>query len=34
MLFITTKKWEDNGVEVIPVDDIKWLNETHVKKQL
>ena len=34
MLFITTKKWEDNGVEVIVVDDIKWLNEKHTEEQL
>ena len=27
MIFITIKTWQDNDVEVIPVDKIKWLNE-------
>ena len=26
MIFITTKTWQDNDVEVIPVDKITWLN--------
>ena len=27
MIFITTKTWQDNDVEAIPVDKVKWLNE-------
>ena len=27
MIVITTKTWQDNDVDVIPVDKIKWLNE-------
>ena len=27
MIFVTTKTWQDNDVEMIPVDKIKWLNE-------
>ena len=34
MVFIATDTWENNSVEEIIVNDIKWLNETHVKKQL
>ena len=34
MRFITADKWQKNGVEVIIVDDIKWLNEKHIEKQL
>ena len=33
MIFITTKTWQDNDVEVIPVDKVKWLNEKkNIKK--
>ena len=31
MILITTKTWQDNDVEVIPVDKIRWLNEKHRK---
>ena len=31
---ITTKNWQDNGVEVIIVDDIKCLNEWNMQEQL
>ena len=34
MIFITTKKWQDNDVEVITVDKIKWLNEKNIGKKL
>ena len=34
MIFITTKTWQDNDVEVIPVDKIKWLNEKNIEKKL
>ena len=34
MRFITADKWQKNGVEVIIVDDIKWLNEKHIEKQI
>ena len=27
MVFITADTWRNNGVEVIPVNNIKWLNE-------
>ena len=31
MVFITADTWINNGVEVIPVDNIKWLNEKHIE---
>ena len=34
MILITTDTWQYNGVEVIIVDNIKWLNETHIEEQL
>ena len=34
MIFITTKTWQDNDVEVILVDKIKWLNEKNIEKKL
>ena len=34
MIFITTKAWQNNDVEVIPVDKIKWLNEKNIEKKL
>ena len=34
MFSITIDKWQDNGVEVIISDDIKWLNERDIQKQL
>ena len=34
MVFITKDTWENNGVEVIIVDNIKWLNETNIEEQL
>ena len=34
MVFIATDKWQKNDVEVIIVDNIKWLNEKHIEKQL
>ena len=34
MFSIATKTWQDNGLEVIISDDIKWLNEWNVQKQL
>ena len=34
MIFITTKTWQDNDVEAIPVDKVKWLNEKKHKKKL
>ena len=32
MVLITADTWRKNGVEVIIFGDIKWLNETHIKK--
>ena len=34
MIVITTKTWQDNDVDVIPVDKIKWLNEKNLEKKL
>ena len=34
MVFITADTWRKNGVEVIIVDNIKWLNETNIEEQL
>ena len=34
MVFITEDTWKDNGVEVIIVDNIKWLNEWNAQEQL
>ena len=34
MIFITTKTWQDNDIEVIPVDKIKWLNKKNIEKKL
>ena len=30
MVFITRNTWENNGIEVKIVDNVKWLNEKHV----
>ena len=34
MVFITEDTWKKSGVEVIIVDNIKWLNETNIEEQL
>ena len=34
MVFITANTWQKDGVEVITVDNIKWLNEKHIVEQL
>ena len=34
MIFVTAKTWQDNGVEVIPADKIKWLNEENIENTL
>ena len=34
MAFITEDTWKKNGVEVIVVDEIKWLNETNIEEEL
>ena len=34
MVFITADTWINNGVEVIPVDNIKWLNQKHIESEL
>ena len=34
MVFITPDTWQKNDVEVIIVDNEKWLNEKHIEKQL
>ena len=34
MIFVTTKARQDNDVEVIPVDKIKWLNEKKQRKKV
>ena len=34
MIEITKETWGRNGVEVIVLNDIKWLNETNIKDQL
>ena len=31
MVFITEDTWRKNGVELTIVDDMKWLNEKHIK---
>ena len=33
MVFITEDTWKENGVEVITVDNVKWLNEKHIEKR-
>ena len=34
MVFITEDTWRKNGVEVIIVDNIKWLNETNIEEEM
>ena len=34
MVNITKKKWGKNGVEVIVLNGIKWLNEKNIGEQL
>ena len=34
MVFNTVDTWQKNGVEVIVFNEIKWLNEKHIEKQL
>ena len=34
MVSITPDTWQKNDVEVIIVDNEKWLNEKHIEKQL
>ena len=34
MVFITRNTWENNGIEVKIVDNVKWLNEKHVEINL
>ena len=34
MIKITKETWRKNGVQVIVVNGIKWLNETNIEKQL
>ena len=34
MVFITADTWRKNSVEVIIVNDIKWLNEKNIEEQL
>ena len=34
MLFITATTWQKNGVEVLHFNEIKWLNEKLIEKQL
>ena len=34
MIFITSKTWQDNDVEGIRVDKIKWLNEKKHRKKV
>ena len=34
MVFIIADTWQKNDVEVIIVDEIKWLNEKHIEEQL
>ena len=34
MSFITKKTWEKNDAEVIIFNERKWINETHIEKQL
>ena len=34
MVFITKNTWKKNGVEVIVVDNVKWLNEKHIETKL
>ena len=34
MVFITKNTWKKSGVEVIVVDNVKWLNEKHTETKL
>ena len=34
MVFITENTWKNNGIEVIIVNNIKWLNEKHLENNL
>ena len=34
MVFITEDTWKNNGVEVINDDNLKWLNEKDIEKQM
>ena len=34
MVFITEDTWKNNGVEVINDDNLKWLNEKDIEKQI
>ena len=31
MVFITENTWKNNGIEVIIVNNVKWLNEKHLE---
>ena len=34
MVFITENTWKNNGIEVIIVNNVKWLNEKHFENNL
>ena len=34
MVFIMENTWKNNGIEVIIVNNIKWLNEKHLENNL
>ena len=34
MVFITDDTWRKNGVDVININGIKWLNETNIEEQM
>ena len=34
MVFITKNTWKNNGIEVIVVNNVKWLNEKHLENNL
>ena len=34
MVFITKNTWKKNGIEVIIVNNVKWLNEKNLKNNL
>ena len=34
MVFIIENTWKNNGIEVIIVNNVKWLNEKHLENNL
>ena len=34
MVFIAENTWKNNGIEVITINNVKWLNEKHLENNL